>query len=115
MNNIKIAKVEKNVYKITRNNEWVIGKFPIDYSIDLNNNISEDNIIFIKNVRPIPEEDTTYVMAGDCYRYEDNKCVERFIIGMDIIDTNVDLPTAQNILYDVFLTDDLNWDGTTYD
>jgi hypothetical protein len=54
-------------------------------------------------------------MAGDCYRYDDNKCVERFIIGMDIVDTNVDLPTAQNILYDVFLTDDLNWDGTTYD
>ena len=68
-----------------------------------------------KPVYAIPEEDTTYVMAGDCYRYEDNKCVERFIIGMDIIDTNVDLPIAQSLLYELFLNDDLNWDGTTYD
>lgn len=91
-----ITKIDRNIYRFARDNKYIIIKVEhtflenVDINI-LNLNMSDDNVIFIKQLRPCEfsygEDD--YLIIGTAYLYKDKKCISNSIVDLYIVDTNM--------------------------
>ena len=67
--------------------------FSKDVEINIaNTDMSRDNIIFMKELYPIPQENI--VVIGTAYRYDYFVCIEDSLVDVEIIDSNIDNPKS---------------------
>ena len=95
-----ITKLGKNHYKITEDSKFIefklISAF-LDDEIVFNNNMSDDNIIFVNNPYPTPDTDNNTVI-GIAYKYNGKTCVERCLVDASIIFSNMSLCKSKFVL-----------------
>jgi hypothetical protein len=55
--------------------------------------MSKDNVIFIPEIYPTPEDDIKCAVIGNAYRYEKQesgmKCIDNCLVGATILRTNI--------------------------
>lgn len=91
-----ITKIDRNTYRFARDNKYIIVRVEhtflenVDINI-LNLDMSDDNVIFIKQLRPneIYYVEDDYLIIGTAYLYNDKKCISTSIVDLCIIDTNM--------------------------
>lgn len=87
-----ITKIDRNTYRFARDNKYIIVRVEhtflenVDINI-LNLDMSDDNVIFIKQLRPNVED--YYLIIGIAYLYNNKKCISTSIVDLYIIDTNM--------------------------
>jgi hypothetical protein len=93
----KLEKINKNLYKLTLDDNYVEFTISHDFSSDVainlyNKNMSEDKVIFFNDAYETPQNQSVAII-GRAYLYNENGiCVEESLVDATPINTNCDFP-----------------------
>ncbi len=87
----KISKIAKNTYRITQNEYFIEFKADCELEINLDSfDMSKDGVIFIPHSCMTPNEENPII--GNAYIYNGYTCINRVLISVIILNSNVNNP-----------------------
>ena len=89
-NNHDLATSAENFFEFILDTTW---KDSPEILIGKSYDMSKDNVIFISEIYPTPEDDIKYAVIGNAYRYEKQdsgmKCIDNCLVCATILRTNI--------------------------
>ena len=101
-----IERLEKNHYRLTKEDlfiEFTVDGFSCDDEILISTvqmpHMSTDNVIFLNELFPTPDDDP-HPVIGKAYKYDPTrtKCIDKTFVLANIIDTNMNIFAAKHQL-----------------